>query len=172
MTHEVELLVRHYEERRLDRRQLVAALIGLVASGSATDVSAQSQQVPQVPQVAQGRSINHVSIGVSNVEASARFYQDLLGLEVVSRPGNGGINLGLSDGFLGCYALPEVGRANHFCIGVDDYDPNRIAEALGRANIQARVDTNPRNRTSGGDQLYFNDPDGTVVQLSAHGYQG
>lgn len=169
MTDQVELLVRQYDERRLGRRELIASLLTLVASGGSSALRAQTTQVPQV---AQGRSINHVSIGVSDVERSARFYQDLLGLEVVSRPGNGGINLGLSDGFLGCYALPEVGRANHFCIGVDDYDPVRIAEALGRVSIQARVDTNPRNRTSGGDQLYFNDPDGTVVQLSAHGYQG
>ena len=34
------------------------------------------------------------------------------------------------------------------------------------------VDRNPANRTSGGDQLYFTDPDGTRVQLSANGYQG
>jgi catechol 2,3-dioxygenase-like lactoylglutathione lyase family enzyme len=169
MTDQVELLLRQYEDRRLGRRELIAGLMALVASGGSSALGAQTAQVPQV---AQGRSINHVSIGVSDVERSARFYQELLGLEVVSRPGNGGINLGLSDGFLGCYALPEVGRANHFCIGVEDYDPVRIAEALGRAGIQARVDTNPRNRTSGGDQLYFNDPDGTVVQLSAHGYQG
>lgn len=169
MTDQVEILVKQYDERRLGRRELIAGLLTLLASGGSSGLRAQTAQVPQV---AQGRSINHVSIGVSDVERSARFYQDLLGLEVVSRPGNGGINLGLSDGFLGCYALPEVGRANHFCIGVDDYDPVRIADALGRAGIQARVDTNPRNRTSGGDQLYFNDPDGTVVQLSAHGYQG
>ncbi len=169
MIDQVESLVRQFEERRLGRRELIAGLLTLVASGGSSTVRAQATQVPQV---AQGRSINHVSIGVSDVERSARFYQELLGLEVVSRPGNGGINLGLSDGFLGCYALPEVGRANHFCIGVDDYDPVRIAEALSRAGIQARVDTNPRNRTSGGDQLYLNDPDGTVVQLSAHGYQG
>jgi catechol 2,3-dioxygenase-like lactoylglutathione lyase family enzyme len=128
-------------------------------------------QVPQVRQVAQGRSINHVSINVSDVERSARFYRDLLGLEEVSRPGNGGINLGLSDGFLGCYS-GQPGRVSHFCIGVDDYDPVRIADGMGQIDIQARVDTNPRNRTSGGDQLYFTDPDGTPVQLSAHGYQG
>ena len=28
------------------------------------------------------------------------------------------------------------------------------------------------NRTSGGDQLYFNDPDGILVQLAQHGYLG
>jgi catechol 2,3-dioxygenase-like lactoylglutathione lyase family enzyme len=125
-----------------------------------------------VAQVAQARSLNHVSIGVSDVERAAEFYQALLGLEVVSRPGNGGINLGLGDGFLGLYSLPEIGRAHHFCLGVDDYDPDRIAAALTDVGLEARVDRNPRNRTSGGDQLYFNDPDGTIVQLSANGYQG
>lgn len=169
MRKNVEELVRDFEEKRLTRRELVAALVGLVATGG-SEVSAS---VAQVPQVAQARTINHISIGVSDVERAARFYQSLLGLEVVSRPGNGGINLGLGDGFLGLYSIQGfVGRAHHFCLGVDDYDPDRIAEALGRAGLEARVDRNPANRTSGGDQLYFNDPDGTVVQLSANGYQG
>ncbi len=171
MVEQVEHLIEQFEQRHLGRRELVAGLLAIVATGRAPTVSAQTSQVPQVRQVAQGRSINHVSINVADVERSARFYQDLLGLEVVSRPGNGGINLGLSDGFLGCYS-GQPGRVSHFCIGVDDYDPVRIVQALGPMGIQARVDTNPRNRTSGGDQLYFNDPDGTPVQLSAHGYQG
>lgn len=168
MSSDVEGLVKAFEEKRLSRRELVAALVGLVATGG----SSASAQPAQVAQVAQARTINHVSIGVADVERAAAFYQSLLGLEVVSRPGNGGINLGLGDGFLGLYPLPEVGRAHHFCLGVDDYDPDRIAAALERAGLEARVDRNPNNRTSGGDQLYFTDPDGTLVQLSANGYQG
>jgi catechol 2,3-dioxygenase-like lactoylglutathione lyase family enzyme len=168
MIEQVEGLLSRYEQRRLSRRELVAGLVALMATSRAHPARAQ---VPQVRQVAQGRTINHVSINVSDVERSARFYRELLGLEEVSRPGNGGINLGLSDGFLGCYS-GQPGRVSHFCIGVDDYDPVRIADAMGQIGIQARVDTNPRNRTSGGDQLYFNDPDGTPVQLSANGYQG
>lgn len=168
MSSDVEGLVQAFEEKRLSRRELVAALVGLVATGG----SSASAQPAQVAQVAQARTINHVSIGVADVERAAAFYQSLLGLEVVSRPGNGGINLGLGDGFLGLYPLPEVGRAHHFCLGVDDYDPDRIAAALERAGLEARVDRNPNNRTSGGDQLYFTDPDGTLVQLSANGYQG
>jgi catechol 2,3-dioxygenase-like lactoylglutathione lyase family enzyme len=168
MIDQVEGLLSQYEQRRLGRRELVAGLLTLVATGRATPVVGQ---VPQVRQVAQGRTLNHVSINVADVERSARFYRDLLGLEEVSRPGNGGINLGLSDGFLGCYS-GEPGRVSHFCIGVDDYDPVRIADAMSQIGIQARVDTNPRNRTSGGDQLYFTDPDGTPVQLGANGYQG
>jgi hypothetical protein len=55
---------------------------------------------------------------------------------------------------------------------VDDYDPERIAARLKEQGVQATVDRNPANRTSGGDQLYFTDPDGTRMQLSANGYQG
>jgi catechol 2,3-dioxygenase-like lactoylglutathione lyase family enzyme len=167
MTGYVEKLVSDFEDHRISRRQLVATLMALVAAPK--ELAAHQE----VAQVARARTINHVSIGVSDVEASAAFYQRLLGLEVVSRPGNGGINLGLSDGFLGIYSIPGyVGRAHHVCLGVDDYDPDAIAERLGDVGIEARVDRNPNNRTSGGDQLYFNDPDGTAIQLSANGYQG
>ena len=94
-------------------------------------------------------------------------------LKEVSRPGNGGINLGLGTSFLGVYKLANPGTVNHFCIGVDDFDPDKMADRLKAQGIQASVDRNPANRTSGGDQLYFNDPiDKTRVQLGANGYQG
>ena len=169
MSANIEELVRNFESRRLSRRELVAALAGLVAAGSAAPAAGQT--APAV-QVAQGRTINHVSMAVLDVEKAAAFYKGLLGLKEVSRPGNGGINLGLSDGFLGLYKLPNPGTVNHFCIGVDDFDPDRMADRLKAQGIQATVDRNPANRTSGGDQLYFTDPDKTRVQLGPNGYQG
>ena len=108
MTEEIEGLVDQYEARKLTRRQLVTSLVAITAAAPRVSV-AQS-----VGQVAQGRTINHVSLAVSDVEASAEFYQSLLGLEVVSRPPNGGINMGLSDGFLGVYDIPDPGRVHHF----------------------------------------------------------
>jgi catechol 2,3-dioxygenase-like lactoylglutathione lyase family enzyme len=162
----IEDLVEQFETERLTRRELVASLLGMVAA--ATPASAQTPGAP----VAQGGSLNHVSLPVADVERSAAFYSTLLGLKVVSRPGNGGINLGLGTSFLGLYKLPDPGRAHHFCIGVDEYDPERIAARLRERGLQATVDRNPANRTSGGDQLYFTDPDNTRVQLSANGYQG
>ena len=99
-------------------------------------------------------------------------YRSLLGLEVVSRPPNGGINLGLSDGFLGVYDIPDPGRVHHFCIGVDDFDADRVKGRFDAVGWDARVSRNPAARTSGGGQLYFSDPDGTLVQLGHNGYQG
>jgi catechol 2,3-dioxygenase-like lactoylglutathione lyase family enzyme len=166
----IKSLVDAFETHRLSRRELVASLAALVAAGPSA--SAQAAPVPQISQVAQGRTINHVSLAVTDVERSAQFYSRLLGLREVSRPGNGGINLGLGTSFLGLYKLANPGSVNHCCIGVDDYDPIRIAASLKEIGVQARIDTNPANRTSGGDQLYFRDPDNTNVQLSANGYQG
>ncbi len=138
----------------------------MLAAGAAGPVAAQS------PAVARGKTLNHASLAVADVERAADFYSKLLDLKVVSRPGNGGINLGLGTSFLGVYRMAEPGRVHHVCIGVDDYDPDRITARLKEQNVPATVDRNSANRTSGGDQLYFTDPDGTRVQLSANGYQG
>ena len=172
MSVEIDDLVGKFEARTLSRRELVAALAGVVAAaGVPAGVSAAAQD-GAIVKVAQGRTINHVSMAVTDVEKSAAYYKALLGLKEVSRPGNGGINLGLSDGFLGLYKLPNPGTVNHFCIGVDDFDPDKMADKLKAQGIQATVDRNPANRTSGGDQLYFTDPDKTRVQLGPNGYQG
>ena len=168
MKAEIDELIGKFEAQRLSRRELAAALAALVVSAAGP----ASAQEGAVTKVAQGRTINHVSVAVTDVEKSAAFYKALLGLKEVSRPGNGGINLGLGDGFLGLYRLPNPGTVNHFCIGVDDFDPDKMADRLKQQGIQATVDRNPANRTSGGDQLYFTDPDKTRVQLGANGYQG
>ncbi len=168
MSATIDDLVGKFEARTLSRRELVATLAGMVGAATA-GAAAQGEAVTKI---AQGRTINHVSMAVVDVEKSAAFYKALLGLKEVSRPGNGGINLGLSDGFLGLYKLPNPGTVNHFCIVVDDFDPDKMADKLKAQGIAATVDRNPANRTSGGDQLYFTDPDKTRVQLGPNGYQG
>ena len=165
----IESLVDAFESHRLSRRELVASLTALVATASSP---AAAQSPAAVEQVAQGKTLNHASLAVTDVAAAADFYGTLLGLKVVSRPGNGGINLGLSDGFLGLYKLANPGSVNHICIGVDDFDPERIAAKMKAIGINPTIDRNPANRTSGGDQLYFNGPDNCRIQLGSNGYQG
>ena len=165
----VEKLVGDFEAKTLSRRDLIASLTALVAGAAVAPAAAQE---PKLAQAAQGRTLNHVSLAVTDVERSAVFYSTLLGLKEVSRPGNGGINLGLGTSFLGLYRLPNPGTVNHFCIGIDDYDPERVATRLREMGLKPTIDRNPANRTSGGDQLYFPDPDNTRVQLGPNGYQG
>ena len=158
-------LLDDYDRKKISRRQLMALLL---ASGAAGSLQAQTAEP-----VAIGRSMNHVSLSVADVNRSAEFYNRVLGMEIISRPANGGLNMGLgSESFLGLYQLANPGSMHHLCIGVDNYDADALASKLEQHGIQARVNRDPANRTSGGDQLYFNDPDGISVQLAQHGYLG
>lgn len=164
----IEHLVEQFESRKLSRRDLVASLSAIVAGAAATS----AQAPPPVSMLVQGRSLNHASLAVSDVEKAAEFYGTLLGAKVVSRPGNGGINLGLGDGFLGLYKLANPGTVNHICIGVDNFNADQLAEKCKQMGVTATVDRNPANRTSGGDQLYLQAFDNHRLQIGPHGYQG
>ena len=170
MREAIEHLVERFESRKLSRRQLVASLSALMA-GAATGAAAQTPP-PNTSLLVRGRSLNHASLAVTDVEKAAQFYGTLLGAQVVSRPGNGGINLGLGDGFLGLYKLNNPGTVNHICIGVDDFNADRLAEQCKQMGVVATVDRNPANRTSGGDQLYIQAFDNHRLQIGPHGYQG
>ena len=170
MSATIEHLVEQFESHRLSRRDLIASLTAIVAGAS--HGAAQTPSAPALSTLAVGRSLNHASLSVSDVEKAAAFYGTLLGAKVVSRPGNGGINLGLGDGFLGLYKLANPGTVNHICIGVDNFDADRLAEKCKQMGVTATVDRNPANRTSGGDQLYLQGFDNHRLQIGPHGYQG
>lgn len=165
----IENLVEQFEQKKMSRRELVASL--LTATGAMTVASRAAAQNPAPAAI--GRSMNHVSLSVTDVQRSADFYNRVLGMEIISRPANGGLNMGLGEeSFLGLYPLPNPGSMHHLCIGVDDYNADALAVRLADHGIDADVNRDPANRTSGGDQLYFNDPDGILVQLAQHGYLG
>ena len=165
----IENLIDKFEDKKLTRRQLVASLVAV----SGAMASTSSLKAQQIEPATIGKSMNHVSLSVMDVNRSADFYNRVLGMEIISRPANGGLNMGLgNESFLGLYNLANPGGMHHLCIGVDDYDADALAERLVPHGITARVSRDPANRTSGGDQLYFNDPDGISVQLAQHGYLG
>ncbi|MDH4063663.1 MAG: VOC family protein [Acidobacteriota bacterium] len=171
MSDAIETLVEKFESHQLSRRELVASLAAIVASAGSS-AAAQTPATTNLSTLVQGRSLNHASLAVTDVAKAAEFYGTLLDAKVVSRPGNGGINLGLGDGFLGLYRLNNPGTVNHICIGVDNFDADRLAATCKQMGIAATVDRNPNNRTSGGDQLYIQAFDNHRLQIGPHGYQG
>jgi catechol 2,3-dioxygenase-like lactoylglutathione lyase family enzyme len=146
-------LLGHYETGQLSRRDL---LVGLTALAAAPQTSAQSSSALK------GTEINHIAINVPDVQRSRDFYQEVLDLPVLDESRNSSF-LGLGEGnFLSIFrGSPGL---NHYCIGIENYEVDRVMNELTRQGLQPR-------RTAGTDRVYFDDPDGIEVQLAAAGHQ-
>ena len=153
MFNQISNLLGHYETGQLSRREL---LVGLTALAAAPKASAQSSSNLK------GVEINHIAINVPDVQASRDFYRELLDLPVLDESRNSSF-LGLGDGnFLSIFrGSPGL---NHYCIGIENYEVDRVMNELTRQGLEPR-------RTAGTDRVYFDDPDGIEVQLSAAGHQ-
>ncbi len=160
MSAAIERLVNRYEKGALTRRELVAAIATLVAGGRA---SAQESK-PRLP----ARTLNHVTLFVSSVERSVAFYQDLLGMPVMSRQDNG-INLAAGESFVGIYSSGDAARPhiNHFCLGVERFDADEAIQACAAHGVEGRIRMRGEVK-----ELYFADPDGISVQLQDVSYRG
>jgi catechol 2,3-dioxygenase-like lactoylglutathione lyase family enzyme len=160
MNEQLDGLLNQYEQGHLTRRDLLLGMTALMAASSAA---------PAQTAVGTVKQLNHVTIFVPDVQKSVRFYQDLLGLKVLTTQG-AGINLAAGGGgFLGIYPARNAssGSINHFCFGIENFDAKqmqqRLAERGVKANIRMRGDT---------PELYFNDNDGISVQLQHEKYKG
>jgi catechol 2,3-dioxygenase-like lactoylglutathione lyase family enzyme len=162
----------------ISRRSLLLSVPALAAASHASGQTANSP-IPV-------RGINHVTLLVSDVKRSVDFYQGLFGMPVISRQG-AATNLRIGNGpqFLGVApsgANPP--KIDHFCLGVENFDVDRLVGILGRYGVTPSDTAGPmraRVRKRGADaggasegtpELYFGDPDGITVQLQDPRYCG
>lgn len=159
MSEAIDRLVSQYDTGAITRREFVAA-IAVLASGGRAAAQATKSQLPV-------RTLNHVTLFVSSVEQSVKFYQDLFGMPVMSRQDNG-INLAAGDSFVGIYSAgANQPHINHFCLGVERFDADQTMKVCAEHGVEGRI----RMR---GDvkELYLQDPDGISVQLQDVSYRG
>ena len=177
------------ERGGVTRRRLLRSLPALAMMPTASRVFAQSTPTIRV------RGINHVTLSVSDVKRSVDFYQGLFGMPVTSRQGMAtNLRIGAGPQFLGVTSAGTTPpRINHICLGVDDFNVDRLTAILGQrgittsdasGNAAGGLDGGPmrmRVRRRGPDaggakegtpELYFSDPDAVVVQLQDPRYCG
>ncbi len=123
------------------------------------------------------RTLNHVTLTVSDPKGSVEFYQRLFGMPVQAMQGST-VLLGIGGGpsFIafggGSTAKPGI---NHFCLGVAGFNVDRIMKTLADLGVKGRVRI--RGEAQGGGpegcpELYFEDPDKISVQLQDVSYCG
>lgn len=153
---ELERLVDGFERGRLSRRQLVAAVTGLVAS--VAGARALRAAGPEPRPTFKATEINHVALRVADVARSGAFYEAHLGLTVTSS-GDRSSFLRCGKDFLALFKAGATPPAlDHFCFTVEGYEPADAVKRLQAAGLKPRREA---------DRVYFDDPDGLELQVSA-----
>ena len=167
MFEELEGLVAQYDRGGLTRRQLLHGLIALGAGRRFSGPALGAKQAGlRAGPTFKTRTINHVTVRSADVPRSKAFYQALTGLPVRDE-GKDFYELRLDGSFLGVYAAEAGTRPgiDHFCFGVENYEPKTALAALKSA-VPAGQPT-----LEDGDQVYVRDPDGVRVQFADVSYK-
>ena len=123
-------------------------------------------------------AIDHVVFRVTDLDATVRFYTDVLGAEIEKvqaeiglwqlRAGTSLIDLIPVDGKLGALGGAAPGRegrnVDHVCFRLAEWDEAAIVDHLARHGFDARVER--RYGAQGeGPSIYLTDPDGNGLEL-------
>jgi catechol 2,3-dioxygenase-like lactoylglutathione lyase family enzyme len=169
MQDSVENLVTLFEKGTLNRQQLIQ---GLLATMAPISMVANAQADTSTSSTFRGRSLNHVTLSVTDVERSQAFYSRLLGGTMSCRSiqtDKGAkvesATLALPEGFIALFKLGEP-KVHHFCVGVENFSIDAALEKLKSDFPESKP------ITYRGEELYFRDPDGILGQISAMDYRG
>lgn len=121
-------------------------------------------------------SLDHVTIVVRDLDATRRFYVDVLGMRQVDRPAFSFAGQWFEAGGTLIHTILEYSgsspagmgggmntRGHHFAFLVDDVAPwvGRLEEA------GVPIVSPPKLRPDGANQVFVHDPDGHLVELSS-----
>jgi catechol 2,3-dioxygenase-like lactoylglutathione lyase family enzyme len=124
-----------------------------------------------------GRSINHVTLSVNDIDESRQFYQELLGASVLL-DGRSSAQAGYFDLLIGD-SFVSVGRGKaagigHFAIGLDPWPGVDGALEMVQKRFpknEARANQNRVSKAAETRSVMLRDPNGINVQLGSVKYQ-
>jgi len=131
--------------------------------GVRVQITAVSAPPPEaVSGVVRVRMLHHVNTQVSSVSRSEAFYRGVFGFgpsRRVQGPDNHGLDFP-DGGLIILQTSQRPGRVDHFCLGADNFDADRM-RAAAREAFPGKVQGTAK------DNFIVLDPDGVRVQISA-----
>ena len=161
MVKRIEAIVSLFEQKRIDRRQLISAL--------AVAAAAPAASVAAAPSLFDGRVVNHVTMFVSDLQKSRAFYERLVGATVMYDGGRF-YDMRLSGGTSFISILQSnTPRIDHLCIGIPNFDTDRAEVAIKKEfpDSKAAATSTPPGAAAPikWRSVNLRDPDGNSVQL-------
>ena len=155
MLPQIDRMLDAYDGGRLSRRTLMLQLTCLL--GATAGVRA-AQDTPKPASTFTATDVNHIALRVTDVSRSRKFYEEHLRLTLRSdnSPNSVFMNVGEHD-FLALFRADKPAM-DHYCYTIKGYTAGDAVKRLEAANLD------PRRR---GNRVYFDDPDGLEVQVSA-----
>jgi predicted enzyme related to lactoylglutathione lyase len=157
----ISSMVTSYERGALSRRELIQGLAMLAAAGAAAASANASFAAPEPDSIVglQAMTIDHISIHVSDLQRSVKFYQDVFGLAFLNEDKKTNtVRLKVGNGRIAVRKFDPAGVVDHFAFGVTKFDKAAVIDNM-RKNGVTPLDT--------GEPLQFHvlDPDGYPVQI-------
>jgi catechol 2,3-dioxygenase-like lactoylglutathione lyase family enzyme len=149
----------------LNRRQVLAALAGAGAGAALGGLPAPAAQTT-TRGLLKPTMISHLGFTVSDLKASAAFYQKLFGfapLQTTTPASARTFGFYFGDHFLSLNPSPKerAGRISHYCIGCETFDPVADGKRLIDAGFDdVRIDTKEADQW-----VMLPDPDKNVIQI-------
>ena len=155
MQKEINRLINEFESGRMSRRQLVAALGGMVAAFS---IRRGLRDDKDEPSTFSATELNHIALRVTDVPRSRDFYMKHLGLSVRRDGGDRNCFLNCGKHFVALFRSDKA-EMDHYCYSIKDFDIVEVEAKLKEHRLNPRV-----VRDDG--RIYFKDPDVFTVQLA------
>src|SRR5918996_3832902 len=147
MIDSIDAALTAYENGTLTRRELLHALtLGVVA--------APARAQPAAGGITKAHLLHHVNVQVSDVARSEAFYRKAFNLPPSRRvqgPDNHGLDLP-GGGLIILQKSDRPGRIDHFCVGVSDFEAERMRAAARTAGFDGV-------QGSAADNFFVTDPD-------------
>src|SRR5262245_5474111 len=129
MENAISSLVKRFERGSLTRRELVQSLAMLLAASRSASAAGFHCS-----------GVDHVSIGVSNLQRSVEFYETAFGLPVLNQPGADTLRLKVGSGYVVLRQRADPGRVDHFAFGVTNFNKDAVTRDLRQPGMTPQED--------------------------------
>ena len=150
MENVISVLVNRYERGSISRRELIRGLAMLAATSSTATAADSAIHVT---------GIDHVSIQASDIQRSAKFYQEVFGLPFLNEDKKTEtIRLTAGNGRIAIRHGSPAAVVDHFAFAIEHLDVAAVTEEMKRHGVTP---------TDTGEPLTFHvvDPDGYPIQM-------